>query len=111
MVSLKELIEIFKECPEGVVFKRGFEDAHSYRGYYDQLAVEPTEGTKIEDMIETLENAVGESFTGYKGGSFLMYGSEKVYLSFYGRCSGDIITGWAIGVNGYYITVEEDTAW
>ncbi|WP_254493327.1 hypothetical protein, partial [Salmonella enterica] len=62
-----------------------------YRGYYDQLAVEPKEKAKAGEMVECLLSAVGETFEGYKGGHFYMDGSQDVYLAWCGSCGKKII--------------------
>ncbi len=105
--TLSELITILEEIPVDAVFKNGFTDAHSYRGSYDNLGVEPYEDVPVIDMIITLENALSETFTGYKGGEYDMEGNEEVFLAFYG-CTGSRIEGYKHTVNGYELLLNDN---
>ena len=109
---LQDLIDNFKSCPKGAVFKNGFDNPHSYRGDYEQLAVEPCENVPVEYMISILEDALGKQFTGYKGGEFTMYGYVDVYLSEYGVNSRQVITGWGAKIGeGFTLLTEDKDIW
>jgi hypothetical protein len=72
--------------------------AHSYRGYYCDLAFEHGEGTRnAADLLADCRAAMGEVFTGYKGGDFLMGRTTPVWVANYG-CGG--VKLMAIGENG-----------
>lgn len=88
-MNLKKLIEILETCDHTKTVQ-GFGKPHSYRGDYDELAFEPME-TTIGEMLDCANFAVGESFTGYKGGTFEMDDNTMVYLAYYG-CTGQEIT-------------------
>lgn len=68
----------------------------SYRGYYEQLAIacgpSREHSTKVGDLLTILREAVGKTFTGYKGGEYRMTESTPVWLANYGetgtRCTG-----------------------
>lgn len=73
---------------------------HSYRGYYDQLAIgyeerypKPTVG----ELLATLKDADGQTFTGYKGGDYTMDRSTAVWVANNGETGGtaiiDVIDG------------------
>lgn len=68
-------------------------DVMSYRGYYDQLAIEPDGQTTAGDLATALSEAIGESFQGYKGGDYSMSRNTPVWLSHYGDASGYAVTG------------------
>lgn len=108
MSNLYQLIDALYECPKDVVFENGFTNAHSYRGCYDDLAVEPSKNVKVEDMISELEAAVDETFVGYKGGDFQMTGDVNVYLSNYGCNSGLLLNGWGVTDKGYVLLTSDD---
>lgn len=58
----------------------------SYRGYYQELAVET--GSKIVNVlgvIEALTAAKGKKYTGYKGGEYKMGGHTDLYWAEYGE--------------------------
>lgn len=105
--TLSELITILEEIPVETVFKNGFTDAHSYRGSYDNLGVEPSKDVTVTEMIITLTSALSETFTGYKGGEYNMIGNEEVFLASYG-CTGSRIEGYKHTVNGYELLLNDD---
>lgn len=58
---------------------------HSFRGYYDDLALEPFEGiTLVKKLLELLKKSLNKEFTGYKGGEFLMDARTPLWMSKYG---------------------------
>ncbi len=103
---LLKLIKVLETIPEHVVFKEGFVNPHSYRGNYDDLAVEPMSNVKVVDMVSCLEQAVGSTYRGYKGGHFDMVGTEDVYLAYKG-CTGSKIIGYKVTDEGYSLCTEE----
>lgn len=68
---------------------------HSYRGFYEDLALDydsdiyPTVGA----VATELEEAIGKTFTGYKGGEYRMGEDSTLWVSEHNRCDGTIITG------------------
>lgn len=68
-----------------------FGDLDSYRGYYQELAVDRGHREKVVgQVIEQLNEACGKTFIGYKGGEFTMHGGTDIYFAEYG-CTGPII--------------------
>lgn len=65
----------------------------SYRGYYEQLAIEPGEVTTAGELASALDAAVGATFYGYKGGNYTMSRNTPVWFSGYGEATGCAITG------------------
>lgn len=63
---------------------------HSYRGYYSDLALEPTEtaATSVESLLQMLTETLDTIKTGYKGGEFNMHKDVPIWVSEYGRASG-----------------------
>lgn len=63
--------------------------AHSYRGYYSDLAFERGEGMREAGaLLEECRAAMGRVFEGYKGGDFVMGERTPVWVAEYG-CCGD----------------------
>lgn len=91
-MRLGELIERLKQEPSGNVIKNGFGKSMSYRGDYYQIAFEPAANVTIGYMLQEAENAIGRTYTGYKGGDFIMDEYVDVYLANYGN-TGDEISG------------------
>lgn len=71
----------------------GICEPHSYRGYYSDLAFEPIEGKmKVSDALAMCRGAMGQVFTGYKGGDFVMGALTPVWMASYGCCGKKIMT-------------------
>lgn len=76
-------------------------DVDSYRGYYEQLAIEPGSQEKLDeegptrciDMAQTLLESLNKTFYGYKGGEFSMFDETPVWVSEHGIASGDMVVG------------------
>jgi hypothetical protein len=70
----------------------GLAEPHSYRGYYCDLAFEPTSGTvKAGALLAECKSAMGQVFTGYKGGDFVMGALTPVWVAHYGCCGEKLI--------------------
>lgn len=80
-----------------VVFDFGSEPCGigSYRGYYDDLAIEWTDGLhfNLADLVRVLSYSVGKTYQGYKGGSYQMDRHTRMWASQYGEASGLAIVG------------------
>lgn len=81
-MTLWELIKFLK-CIDGRV-KYGFGNPHSYRGHYVCLAFEPVKNVTVSDMLTSCEEALGETYTGWKGGEFSMDESSECFLAYEG---------------------------
>jgi len=88
---LGRLIEVLETLPVDMVLSKGFHRPHSYRGYYNELAFEPAENITIGEVLASAKNALGNTYTGYKGGEFTMSRHTDVYLAHWGSC-GDALS-------------------
>ena len=62
-------------APEGI---------HSYRGYYDQIAL--GYGHKpitVAELLGLCQGAIGKDFEGYKGGTYTMHATTPVWVANY----------------------------
>ncbi|MER7046722.1 hypothetical protein [Streptomyces jumonjinensis] len=84
-MTLDELITALRQADPAQVVRNGFASPHSYRGYYSELAFEPAQDVTVGDMLDAAVSALGETYEGYKGGSFTMSGGTDCYLAVYGR--------------------------
>lgn len=66
----------------------GFANPHSYRGYYERVAFEPTGNTTVGNMLAAAKSALGATYTGYKGGEFTMDADSLVHVACWGQCDG-----------------------
>ena len=71
-VTLGDLIEHLRRLPPGMVVERGFGRPHSYRGYYEDVAFAPEANVTVGQMLKCAEEALGQTFEGWKGGEFTM---------------------------------------
>lgn len=97
---LKELIEFLESRDSNLFVPVGFNHPHSYRGYYTDLAFEPRENTTVGEMLGCAKEALGKTYSGYKGGDFKMGEYTDVWLSEYGRCGegiGEVLLKYMCG--------------
>lgn len=60
----------------------------SYRGYYCDLAFEPSDKPKtVEEFATQVGNALGRTYEGYKGGDFRMEDKTPLWISEYSMCN------------------------
>jgi hypothetical protein len=87
-MTLGKLIAALQEMPPGAEVAN-LNSAHSYRGYYNDLAFEQDDGTRpAVDLLVECVAAMGEVFNGYKGGDYVMGSLTPVWVARYG-CSGE----------------------
>lgn len=68
--------------------------ALSYRGYYEDLAFAPSDTPiTVGEFRIVCQAALDATFTGYKGGDFVMTADTPLWISSYGTASGQAITG------------------
>lgn len=82
------------------------EDIDSYRGFYDHLAIgidSESKYTSAVDFLSTLKEAVGKTFTGYKGGDYTMNRNTPLWIDDYGDCSSCAVIGLYDTTFGYLI--------
>lgn len=72
----------------------GFGDPHSYRGYYDDLSFAPTLVRRTAgDLLNVVRSdCMGRTFTGYKGGEFMMGENTPVWIAEWGA-TGERLMG------------------
>lgn len=90
-MDLGMLIARLERHRPDVVIPYGFGSAHSYRGYYGDVAFEPERDVTIGSMLEHARAAVGTTFEGYKGGEYTMDEYTACWIATYGD------TGESIG--------------
>lgn len=64
----------------------GFGRPISYRGYYSDLAFEPSEKPeKVSELVARARSCMGKVFVGYKGGDYVMGETTPVWVARYGE--------------------------
>jgi hypothetical protein len=81
-------------------------NAHSYRGYYSDLAFERGEGMReVCGLLADCKDAMGQVFEGYKGGDFVMGALTPLWIANYGRGGQKLM---ALRVGGEVETAEDE---
>lgn len=89
-MSLGDLIERLRQLNSDTIIKCD-KRLDSYRGYYEDLAIEPNEtGVNVVEFITTCEKANGGTFHGYKGGDFVMNLETPVFVAYYGSAGSPL---------------------
>ena len=83
--------------------------AHSYRGYYSDLAFTFDYGKTgvrpAKDLLVECKGAMDQVFDGYKGGEFVMGALTTVWVADYGFCGVRLM---ALHAGGEIETAEEE---
>jgi hypothetical protein len=104
-MTLGEMIYTLSRMP-GNEHVANLREAHSYRGYYCDLAFERHEGTRpAAELLGECRAAMGEVFMGYKGGDYTMGSQTPVWVANYGSGGEKLM---AFGANGGLVTVDDD---
>lgn len=93
---LGKVIETLKSLPPDLVLPVGLSNPHSYRGYYEQLAFEPKENVSVEECLKVAKSCVDKTFTGYKGGDYMMTEDTSCWLCTYGSSGGVQLSAFLI---------------
>lgn len=101
-MTIADVIETLQELKNDHKIKcvAGIKDCGgSYRGYYHNFAVVPTDDVTdrflIDEVINFFKQVVGTSYSGYKGGEYVMYEDTLVNVAYYGE-SGPMLVGFRI---------------
>lgn len=90
-VDLGRLIKALAAADPARPVRWGFGRPMSYRGDYTDVAFSPKEKTTVGAMLMHARSALGQTFTGYKGGEFTMHGGVDCHIDEYGEAGGDRI--------------------
>lgn len=94
-----------------IVFDNGSApgEVDSYRGYYSDLAFEPTDQDRtVAQVLADLKAANGATFTGYKGGEFGMSERTPLWMAPYG-CCGPAVMGLTV-IDGRCVLATKEIA-
>jgi hypothetical protein len=81
-------------------------DPDSYRGYYSDLYFERHDGTRpAAELLAECKAAMGQVFTGYKGGDFVMGALTPLWVASYGNCGSKLM---AVHAGGELETAEDE---
>jgi len=78
----------------------------SYRGYYSDLYFEHHEGARPAlELLAECKGAMGQVFTGYKGGDFVMGALTPLWIATHGTCGTRLM---AVLAGGGIDTAEDE---
>lgn len=92
-----------------VVFDHGGSpgELHSYRGFYEDLSMEPREDKRLaNELLAECRAAYGKTFVGYKGGDYRMADDTPLWSAHYGR-TGRAIVGAKVGRTKIVLETKE----
>lgn len=93
-MDLEDVIEYLQDLPADRVVRHGLCNPHSYRGWYEQVAFELKDNVSVGAMLASVRSALGATYTGYKGGSYMMRESTLVNIANEGETGGELSQGW-----------------
>lgn len=99
---LNELIAALAAVPADTKVPLGFDRPHSYRGDYAELAFRPAPNTTAGAMLAAATSAIGQTFTGYKGGEYKMGTYSTCWFAEYGCCGetlGPVLLAYMLGTD------------
>lgn len=71
-LTLQGVIDYLSKYDDRYVVEFGLGMPHSYRGFYEQLAFPVQANVSIAEMRSRAQDAIGQTFIGYKGGNYTM---------------------------------------
>jgi hypothetical protein len=103
-MTLGKFIELLEAMPQDRLLQ-DIREPHSYRGYYSDLAFEKGPGkVSVADALTMCKGAMGQVFTGYKGGDYVMGALTPLWIASYGSCGLKLI---GISDDGELLTAED----
>lgn len=78
----------------------------SYRGYYSDLAFDWGDKCTVAEILASANEALGKTFTGYKGGEYTMSENTPLWVADYG-CCGEAVLG-ADETDDAFVLVTKD---
>ena len=101
-MTFGELIERLGQLPPDTPIAAG--DPDSYRGYYSDVALDPTEESTAGELLVECREMMGRTMTGYKGGDYPVHENCPVWVAPYGSTGDKLMS---IGDDGALVTEEE----
>lgn len=89
-MTLGSLIAWLESKPQDAVVRK-LGPLDSYRGYYCDLAFAPYGERTVGMVLAECRQAMGQVFTGYKGGEYVMGATTPLWSAEYGSCGPRIV--------------------
>jgi hypothetical protein len=107
-INLGEMVAALQALPADAVILDTDGTMFSYRGYYDQLALNLAPGEQADkDVLLTFATAAlaGQTFHGYRGGEYLATDTTAVFVAAFGETSDLRLMGFRPSNAAYEIEV------
>ena len=103
-MTFGQLIDRLAQLPPDMLLAAS--KPHSYRGYYSDVAIDPTEWPSTAgSLLAECREMMGRTMTGYKGGEYPVHENVPVWVAPYGCCGNKLMS---IGDDGALNTEEEE---
>lgn len=95
--KLIDCLRAVRDQQKSVMFDFGRFVPHSinsYRGYYNHLAISwvgPEKECTVAMLLKVTEDAPGRTYSGYKGGDYVMHSETPVWAANWSECSSTAI--------------------
>lgn len=104
-LTLGALISALENMPDDAQVAN-LRNPDSYRGYYSDLYFERHDGTRpAAELLAECKAAMGQVFTGYKGGEYVMGELTPLWVASYGYCGLKLM---AVHAGGELETEDDD---
>ena len=104
-LTLGALIAALEQMPADAQVAN-LRDPDSYRGYYSDLYFERHDGARsAAELLAECKAAMGQVFTGYKGGDYVMGALTPLWVASHGRCGPKLM---AVHAGGELETAEDE---
>lgn len=110
-LTLGKLIRLLEQCPPDATVRIShthgpyINNQHSYRGYYEDLELQPSFESGYGDVAAFLailkNNVLNRSFVGWKGGYNKMTADTPVWAGNWGDCDGIAVIGVQTRTDSY----------
>lgn len=100
---IAKLETIPRETPIKSNVSEGLAEMESYRGYYSDLSINPSDQpSTVGAVLDDARKALGAEFTGYKGGEYRMGEETPLWVANYSMCGPAVI---AVEYDGSAVTL------
>lgn len=91
-LTIQEAIDYLRTLPANTMLSKAFDNSHSFRGDYSCLGIQAVEGRVMaaSAFADFLEEDIGSTYSGWKGGEFTMHEDTHVYVAKHGSSYGAI---------------------
>ena len=107
-MNIKNLLKALRKFDSDTIISGVSTEFRSYRGYYEHLAMSPNvEYMPVEVFCQALEDQIGKTFTGFKGGEYTVHESTELFVASYER-TGEGVIGVRLDDGELTLTTEKD---